>query len=167
MTYGGTAMFGDLLPSRIDNAFRGRALALWLLGLVLLVKLLQSVAVLASGYSIAIGADGIPLDTYPPAAAQTVVALFVFVALSRLILSLLGALVLVRYRSAVPFMCALLALDYLARQVSLHFAPLVRTGAPVGPTVNFVLFVVTILALGLSLWRRRGQPSASDIAGAV
>ena len=155
-------MLRDLFPDRIDNAYRGRSLALWLLALVAFVKLLQSVAVLASGYTIAKGADGIPLDSYPPAAAQTVVALFALVGLSRLILSLLCGIVLLRYRRAVPFMFALLALEYLAKELTLHFVPLVRAGAPVGPTVNLALFGLTVVGLALSLSSPGSTPRAGD-----
>ena len=147
-------MINHLLPQRIDNTYRGYKLALWLFALVVSVKLLQGIVVMFNGYSIAVSADGIPLDTYTPAAAQTVVALFVLVGLSRLIMSLLCVLALVRYRSAIPFMFALLGLDYLARQLTLHFVPIVRTGSPPGLVVNLILFSLSIVGLGLSLWSR-------------
>ena len=54
-------MLDRLLPPRIDNAYRGRTLALWLFGLVVALKMLQSVVVLANGSSIARSADGIRL----------------------------------------------------------------------------------------------------------
>jgi len=37
------------------------------------------------------------------------------------------------------------------------FVPLPRVGAPLGPLINLVLFVVMLVGLGLSLWRR-GEP---------
>ena len=58
------------LPRRIDNTYRGQRAALWLFGLVVAVKMLQGVMVVFNGYSIARSADGIPLETFPPAAAQ-------------------------------------------------------------------------------------------------
>src|SRR4051812_1079235 len=106
-------MFDRLLPQRIDNTYRGYKVALWLFGLVVGVRITQSVFVIFNGYSTAKNADGIPVDTYTPAASQAVVALFAQGALSRLIISLLCVLVLVRYRSAIPFMFVLLLLNYL------------------------------------------------------
>ena len=97
-------------------------------------------------------ADGIPVDTYAPAAAQTIVALFALGALYRLIISLLCVLVLVRYRSAIPFMFALLVLSYLASQLILQFIPIVRTGTPPGIVVNLIMFALMIVGLMLSLW---------------
>jgi hypothetical protein len=54
-------------------------------------------------------------------------------------------------------MFALFALNYLAAQLVLKFVPLLRVGAPAGPLVNLILFVVMLGGLGLSLWRRGGS----------
>ena len=147
-------MFDKLFPQPIDNTYRGYKVALWLFGLVVGVTIVQGVFVIFSGYSTIMSADGIPLNTYPPAAAQTIVALWAQRGLSRLIISLLGVLVLVRYRSAIPFMFVLLMLNYLASQLIFQFAPVVRTGTPPGPIVNLIMFALMIIGLALSLWRR-------------
>jgi hypothetical protein len=148
-------MFDKVLPQRIDNEYRGYKVALWIFGLVAGMRMTQSILVIFNGYSTVRDADGIPLDTYTPAAAQTVVALFAQVGLSRLIISLLCILVLVRYRSAIPFMFVLLLLNYLASQLIFQFVPLVRTGTPPGPIVNLIMFALMIIGLALSL-RSRG-----------
>src|SRR5438067_13020311 len=133
-------MFDQLLPRHIENTYHGRKLALWLFALVVSVKILQSLMVMFDGDSVVRSADGIPLDTYTPAGAQTVLAIWALSGLERLIISLLCVLVLVRYRSVITFMFALLALDYLSRQLILQFVPIVRTGTPPGPVVNLILF---------------------------
>src|SRR5947209_6105188 len=109
--------------------------------------IIQGVFVIFNGYSTGMNADGIPLDTYPPAATQTIVALWAQRGLSRLIIiiSLLCVLVLVRYRSAIPFMFALLLLNYLAGQLIFQFVPVVRTGTPPGPIVNMIMFALMII----------------------
>ena len=145
-------MFNQLLPQRIDNVYYGHGYALWLFALVVSVRIIQSVVIIFNGYSVAKSADGIPVDTYAPAAAQTIVALFALGALYRLIISLLCVLVLVRYRSAIPFMFALLLLSYLASQLILQFIPIVRTGTPPGIVVNLIMFALMIVGLMLSLW---------------
>ncbi len=150
-------MLGELLPRRMDNEYRGHKLALWLFGLVVAMKSAQSLAIILNGYPTARDADGIPLDSFPPAVAQTVVAVFAQGSLWRLFFCLLCVLVLLRYRSAVPLMFGLLALNYLAAQLVLIFVPLPRVGAPVGPLVNLMLFVVMVLGLVFSLWRRGGS----------
>src|SRR5262245_48133682 len=156
-------MFDKLLPQSIDNTYGGYRAALWLFGLVVGVRIAQSLSVIFNGYGTARDADGIPVDTYTPEAAQQMVALFAQGSLWRLTFGLLCVIVLMRYRSAVPLMLVLLLLNYLAAQLILLFIPLVRTGSPPGPYVNFGLFALTIVGLILSLRSRttRTQESTS------
>ena len=150
-------MLDKFLPQRIDNAYSGHRLALWLFALVVSVKILQTLLAIFDGHSVVVSADGIPLDALTPASAQTVVAVWALSGLYRLIIYLLCVLVLVRYRSGIPFMYALLALEFLAAQLILHFIPLVRTGTPAGPFVNRILFALMIVGLVLSLWNPSGR----------
>jgi hypothetical protein len=150
-------MFDKLLPQPIDNKYSGSKIALWLLGLIVFVHTLQSVLVLVNGYSIAQSADGIPLETYPASAAQTILAIFMTASLRRLIISLICAVVLFRYRSAVPLMFVVLGVSYLAGQVIFQFVPIVRVGTPPGVIMNLIMFGFTIVGLALALWRRGGS----------
>lgn len=141
------------MPQRLDNAYRGHKLGLWLFGVVVVAKSAQSLAILVDGYATARDADGIPLDAYPSATAQTVVSVLAQGSLWRLIFCLLCVVVLLRYRSAVPLMFALLVVHYLAGQLMFHFVPLVRLGTPPGPLVNLILFSLMIVGLALAMWR--------------
>src|SRR5512146_1542057 len=98
----GSEMLDRILPRRLDNEYRGNVLALWLFGVVVMMKAAQSLSIISSGYSVAQGADGIPIDTYPSVIAQTVVAVLAQGSLWRLFFCLVCVLVLIRYRSAVP-----------------------------------------------------------------
>jgi hypothetical protein len=144
-----------LFPARIDNAYPGSRIALWILGLMIAVRTMQSVMILVQGSSIAQSADGIPLDTYPAGAAQTIVALFALSAVNRLVISLICVVVLVRYRRAVPLMFLLLLVTYGAGQLVGRVFPIVRVGQPPAVIVNLTLLGLTILGLVLSLWKRR------------
>jgi hypothetical protein len=150
-------MLDRFLPKPIDNKYSGSRIALWFLGLIVFVHTLQSVMVLVNGYSIAQSADGIPLETYPAAAAQTILAILMTASLRRLIISLICAVVLLRYRSAVPLMFVILAVSYLGGQVIFQFVPIVRVGTPPGVVMNLIMFGFTIAGLVLSLWRRGGS----------
>jgi hypothetical protein len=138
----------------IDNRYSGSKIALWLFGLIVFVHILQSVMVIVNGHSIAQSADGIPLENYPAAAAQTILAIFMVSSLRRLIISLICALVLFRYRSAVPLMFVVLGLSYVDGQVIFQFVPIVRVGTPPGVIMNLIMFGLMIVGLALSLWRR-------------
>jgi hypothetical protein len=142
-------------PRAIDNRYSGSKIALWLFGLVVFVHIVQSGMVIVNGHSIAQSADGIPLENYPAAAAQTILAIFTVSSLRRLIISLMCAVVLFRYRSAVPLMFVVLGLNYLGGQLIFQFIPIVRVGTPPGIFVNLIMFGLTIVGLVLSLWRRR------------
>ncbi len=144
-------MFNQLLPQRIDNTYRGHKLALWLFALLLFMRVAMSLNSIFNGYSVASSADGIPLDTFTPAAARTVVSLFALLGLSNFVICLLCILVLARYRSMIPLMFALLLLEYLSRKLILQFLPIVRTGTPPGFYVNLVLLALMIVGLALSL----------------
>lgn len=144
--------FNPLFPRVIDNTYRGHKLALWLFGALLFMKTGMSLGVIFNGHSAATRADGIPLRTFPPAAAQTVLALFAIWGVAQFILCLLGVLALLRYRAMVPLMFALFLLEHLGRKLVLVFIPIVRTGAPPGFYINLVLLAMMIFGLLLSLW---------------
>lgn len=150
-------MLDRLLPRPIDNTYSGSKVALWLFGLIVLIHIIQSVMAIVNGRSIAISADGLPLETYPAAASQTILAIFAVSALRRLLISLLCALALFRYRSAVPFMFIVLGLNYLGGQLIFQFVPLHRVGTPPGVIVNLMMFGLMVIGLALSLWRREAR----------
>jgi hypothetical protein len=145
-------MFERVLPQSLDNEYRGSKLALWLFGLVVLIKSVQSLSIILAGNYTAMGADGIPLDTFPPAVAQTVLAVFAQQSLWRLTFCLLCLIALLRYRSAVPLMFALLVVNYLAGQIIFRFVPLPRVGTPPGPVINLIIFSLMVVGLVLSVW---------------
>ena len=144
-------MFNQILPRQVDNTYGGYKLALWLFGLLVLMKAGISLGTIFNGYTAASSADGIPLDTFTSAGAQTVVSLFAIWGLAQLVICLLCILVVVRYRSMIPFMFALLLLEHLSRKLILHFLPLAKTGTPPGFAVNLVLLALMIVGLALSL----------------
>ena len=152
-------MFKQLFPQRVDNTYRGYKLALWFFALVVLMKVAMSLNSIFNGYFVASSADGIPLDTFTAAGAQTVVSLFAIWGLAQLVICLLCILVVVRYRSMIPFMFALLLLEHLSRKLILHFLPVAKTGSPPGFSVNLVLLALIVVGLALSL-RSQDNPQA-------
>jgi hypothetical protein len=153
-------MFNRILPPQFDNNYRGSKIALWFFALLLLMKIAMSLNSIFNGYSVATSADGIPLDAFTPAGAQTVVTLFATLGLSNFMICLLGLVVLVQYRSMIPFMFALLLLEHLGRKLILHFLPIARTGTPPGFYVNLV--VVALMVVGLALSLRKVGPQIPD-----
>jgi hypothetical protein len=145
-------MLAQLFPQIVDDTYRGQKLALWLFGLVLFMRIGISLNTLFNGRSVAVSADGIPLASYPPAAARTIVALMALLGLAKLALSVVCVLALVRYKSAVPFLFLLLLLEHLSRSLILRLLPIERTGSPPGTAVNLVLLLLLASGLALSLF---------------
>lgn len=152
-------MLKQILPRSLDNIYRGHKLALWLFGLVVLMKVAMSVNSIFNGYEVATNADGIPLDTFTPAGASAVVSLFAIWGLAHLMISLLCVLALVRYRSMVPLMFALILLEHLSRKLILYFLPIAKVGTPPALAINLVLFALEIVGLALSLRSRDNLPA--------
>ncbi len=156
-------MFNRLLPRHIDNTYHGHKLALWLFALIVLMKSVVSINSIFNGYSVAVSADGIPLDTFTPAGAQAVVSAFAAWGLAQLVICLLCLLVLVRYRAMLPFMFALLLLEHLCRRLLFWVMPVATTGTPPGFYVNLVLAVLMVVGLALSLRSRSGRRDSSPV----
>ena len=148
-------MLDRLLPQRFDNDYHGHRLALWLFGLLVLVKVAIAFGSIFNGYEAASSADGIPLDTFTPAGAQAVVTLFALLGLLDLVLCIVCVLALVRYRTMIPLMFALFLLEYAGRRLILLVMPIASTGRPPGLFINLALVAVMIGGLALSLWNRR------------
>ena len=153
-------MLSQFLPRRVDNAYGGHPVALWLFALTLLVKVAMSLNVIFNGHVVAQTADGIPLDTFALPAARAVISMFAAWGLAQLAICLLCIVALVRYRTLVPFLFALLLLEHLGRRLIFLLMPVVRTGSPPGTVVNLALLAILIVGLALSLrWRRTGAPA--------
>lgn len=154
-------MFRHLLPQRIDNAYRGHRLALWILAALVLMKGGIGLGTIFNGRSAAVSADGIPLDTFSPAGAQAFISLFAAWGLAQLMLNLLGLLALLRYRAMVPLMFAVLLVEHLGRKLIFWILPIARAETPPGLFVNLGLVALMVIGLALSLRSQDGSPARS------
>jgi len=145
-----------LLPKQFDNAYRGHVLALWLLVLALLLKLMIGVNSVGanpwlSPRTVAQTADGIPLDAFGASAADTVLMLFSICGLRLLLLVLIGAIALVRYRAMVPLVYLVLLADQLGRKVLVAVNPVERIGVPPADAINWAFLAALSIGFLLSL----------------
>ncbi len=148
-------MLARLFPRSADNTYRGNRAALWLFALLALSKIAMGLNCIVNGHSVLTSADGVPLDTFPPAAAQTDLAHFALWGLCQLIFGLLGVLALVRYRALVPLTLALFLFELASRKLILLYVPVAKVGTPPGYYFNIGLFVLMLVGLALSLAGRR------------
>jgi hypothetical protein len=154
------SILNRLFPKRFDNAYTGQLPGLWLFVPILIVELVIGGNSMLNARSVAMGADGIPLDSYGPAGAAMVVSLFSLLGLSRLLLSLQGVLVLVRYRAAVPYMYLLFLLLHLGNKALALLYPALKPAGSTPATGSIVVLVMLgalLIGFVLSLAGRRGE----------
>lgn len=144
-------MLSRIFPERIDDHFRGHGAALWLFVPVALMRVGVSLLHIFYADGGAQTISNIPLDTYPPGAAQNVVALFSRMGLEQLLLGLLYALALARYRSMIPLMFALTVAHAAALSAVAFMKPLALAGASGARAPALVLAAVAAAGLVLSL----------------
>ncbi|MBL8781264.1 MAG: hypothetical protein JNL06_10035 [Alphaproteobacteria bacterium] len=150
-------MLSRIFPKQIDNDFRGYKLAIWLLALLLLFK--TSISVNAVGWNplmtsgeVLQRADRIPLDTFGANAADTAVLLFAVWGVTHLVLNLLGFIALVRYRTMIPLIYLLMAIDHIGRKAATDAFPILRVSdGTVSVPVNLILIALLLIGFGMSL----------------
>jgi hypothetical protein len=169
-------MLSNLLPTQFDNAYRGHALAFWLLIPLVLMKLFMGVNVAGlnpwiSSRFVLQNADGVPVDTFPAEAASVAVFLFASWGLSLLVMSLLGVVVLIRYRAMIPLMYLLLSIEQIGRKAlgMLHLVPSsgeAAAGVSPGLLINGGLSAALVIGLLLSLISvRKGETPKRTASG--
>ncbi len=150
-----------LLPSTIDNRFRGQWLGYCLMAPVLLLKAgIALVSMLTPGE--ANKADAIDLSTYSAAALRDAMTFTALLGLLHICIALFCLLAMIRYRALVPLIFLWLLLEFLARRFILEIYPMNRVhGLASGSVVNLVLFTMLTLGFALSVWPRRDAQAAA------
>jgi hypothetical protein len=149
-------MVDRLFPKSFDNMYRGHWLAIWIFGAVVLVKAMQGVNSIIMPRLVAMNADGIPLDSFNAAGAQTVLALFALLGFYLLVLPVQSVVVLIRYRAMIPFMYLMLLFVQLGGRVLLLLHPAARTSTmPVGLAINLAILALTLMGFALSLLSKK------------
>lgn len=145
-------MIDRILPAVVDNRFAGHGAAIWLLALFVAVRLLMSISMIANPRSVARGPDGIPIDSFAEAAASRFLAIFTMLGICQLALATLGLVVLLRYRSLIPFIYLVFLGELAARRMVVLARPLADQGhRPFGFYFNLLLVALLLVGLVLSL----------------
>jgi hypothetical protein len=156
-------MLQRIFPARFDNGYRGHWLAIWILVPVVILELVIGANSIINTRSVAMGADGIPLDRFDAQAATTVISLFALLGLNRVLFALLGAIALIRYRAMIPFIYLLLLMLQLGTKALLILHPDVRSighNSATGTVVILALIAMLVAGFVLSLL---GRPAPVDV----
>lgn len=145
----------NLFPAQFDNNYRGHWLGIALFVLILMLELVIGANSIIHTRSVAMGADGIPLDNFSNGGAQAVVALFALLGVWRLLFGLLGIVALIRYRAMIPFLYLLLLILQLGSRAVQVLRPLDASATQTGSIVIYVLLGTIFLGFVLSLVGKR------------
>jgi hypothetical protein len=160
-------MLNRIFPKTFDNVFRGHWLAIWLFVPIVLLKTVQGVNSIVLTRSTAANADGIPIDSFPPAAAETVLSMFALLGFYLLLVPLQCTVVLLRYRSMIPFMYLILLIMQLGARTVRYFEPGPPSATvPIGLVINLGILAVTLLGFALSLTASRERAVVGADSGA-
>ncbi len=162
-------MFNRLFPKQIDNNYRGYKLAIWLLVPLLLFKTVMSVNAvgwnpLITNREVLQLADRIPLDTFSTNAAAAAVLLFALWGVTHLMLNVLGFIAVVRYRTMIPLLYLLMAIDHIGRRSLVDIYPVIktlRTEETFVVPVNLTLIALLLIGFGMSLTTPRRLEGAA------
>lgn len=140
-----------ILPKTIDNNYKGRQVSKLMFLLLTLVTIIRSLIHIFSSDGGAQSIATIPLDSYPSAAAATVVLMFALWGISQLLMSIVYIVVYFKYQSLIPAMYILLIIEYSMRLVVGMMKPIVTVGTAPGGIGNFILVPLCIILFLMSI----------------
>jgi len=152
-------MLDRIFPTQFDNRYRGHWLGLGLFVLIVALKALQGFNSMVWTHQVMVSADGIPVDSFGPAAASEATLMFALLGMYLLVLPLMSAVALVRYRAMIPALLLMLLIVQLgARRVHLlhpTISEIAGAAEPIGFYVNLGILGLTVVAFVFSILRRR------------
>jgi hypothetical protein len=144
----------ELFPKQIDDEFRGSRVIVWVFALVTLMTLARSCIHLFAPDGGAWSIAGIDLSV---TGGGNIVSLFALWGLSQLIIGFVFLVVLLRYKSLIPFMYLLILIEYTGRIMIGYAKPLAVTHVPPGAIGDYVMVPLAILMLILSFRSHQGK----------
>ena len=140
-----------LLPVVIDNQFRGIKLSQYAFLLITAATIVRSLIHVLAPDGGAQSIATIPLESYSPQAAATVILMFSLWGLSQLLMGFVYLGVYLKYKSLIPMMYLLLTVEYAMRIVIGQMKPIVTSGTAPGSIGNWIMVPVCAVLFVLSL----------------
>ena len=138
-----------LLPTKIDNVIRGTKIPFYVFALYALVSTVRSCIHLLSPDGGAGTIAGMDLSV---AGADGIIFAFALWGSSQLLFALIQLLAVIRYRSLIPFMWLMLALEILLRELVGKMKPVTFAHTPPGAIGNQIILPLAVVMLVWSLW---------------
>ncbi len=144
-----------LFPFTVDNQYQGEKIAQWGLTLMVAISIARSLAHIFLPDGGAQSIATIPLETFSASAAAVIIGMFAQWGLSQLMMSLMMAVVLWRFRSLIPLMWLFIFLEWFGRLLIGLVKPFETVGTAPGAVGNRVIPLLAVIMLVLSLRERK------------
>jgi len=145
-------MLTRLFPTSFDNNFSGYKFSLWIFYGLTALTLWRSQHHLFAPDGGAESIASIPLSTYSAAASDTIIGVFSLWGLSQLIIGLIYFVACIRYKSLIPLLYLLAALEYLVRYAYVGvFKSIETAGTAPGSIVNLPFTIAFIVLFFFSI----------------
>lgn len=142
-------IFEILLPAKADNVLRGSQIPLYVFALLAILSTVRSLIHMFSADG---GAGSIAGMDLTVAGAEGIIFAFALWGSSQLLMALIQLLAVIRYRSLIPFMWLMLALEVLLRELVGKMKPVTFAHTPPGAIGNQIMLPLAVVMLGWSLW---------------
>ena len=144
-------MLQKILPTTIDNTYKGNKIALWFFYLITAVTVVRSLIHMFKHDGGAQSIATIPLDTFTEGGAAVVILIFAYWGLSQLMFGIIQMIVAIRYKSLIPLMYLMLFFEWGARFLISLYKPIETVGQAPGGIGNMVLPFVCLGMFFLSV----------------
>ena len=142
-------VFEILLPAKIDNVIRGTKIPFYIFAIYAIVSTVRSCIHLLSPDGGAGTIAGMDLSVV---GADGIIFAFALWGSSQLLFALIQLLAVIRYRSLIPFMWLMLALEVLLRELVGAMKPVTFANTPPGAIGNQIILPLAVLMVVWSLW---------------
>ena len=142
-------IFEILLPAKIDNVIRGTKIPFYIFAIYAIVSTVRSCIHLLSPDGGAGTIAGLDLSV---AGADGIIFAFALWGSSQLLFALIQLFAVIRYRSLIPFMWLMLALEVLLRELVGAMKPVTFANTPPGAIGNQIILPLAVLMVVWSLW---------------
>jgi hypothetical protein len=143
------SIFDILLPAQIDNTIRGTKIPFYIFTLYAIVSTVRSCIHLLSPDGGAGTIAGMDLSV---AGADGIIFAFALWGSSQLLFAMIQLLAVIRYRSLIPFMWLMLALEILLRELVGKMKPVTFAHTPPGAIGNQIILPLAVVMVVWSLW---------------
>jgi len=149
-------MLKILLPENADNTYKGHKIAEWLLYLYIFKSFFAGCVHMFASDGGAMSIGSVTLDAFSQGAADSVITVFGLWGMEQFVIGVIALIIIRRYKSLIPLLWAIYALEYFGRFATKFFTPgLVTANIPPGAVADIVLIPLAMIMFIIALYTSR------------